>query len=676
MRPNRPQMQKSQGRKWKGLNQPSARSIRGLAVRVLFFCLHLMPAAFAWSAGSRQALWFVSAVLIATAVIWLCEAGGAVRRLMAIALNLSVACANALLAVSYMIQGVGFNIEFFAHANMDTLAIASVALRPLLLVFLAYLLLTAALPMLIGRRSLRRGGIIGVVTVGGVLLNGPVWSFGWHIASNALDAQSALWVPKPDKVARVSLPANTNAAKEPYGLVLIFAESLEASYARPEIFGEDLTEHLSGLSTQGLQFTDMHQVSYTSWTTGALVAAQCGRPMGADDQRHSMLRPFALDARLENTTCMGDVLLRHGYHPVLMAGTSLDFAGIGDFHAAHGFGERLGFDALMAKAGPLAMRKWGKRGEHDNWLLEDDALFALARNKLEDLAAQPRPFVLVLTTMDTHGPTGFPSVRCGSSQGLIAAVRCADRVISEFIEDVRIRHPNTVVALFSDHLVGPGGVESEVMEKLAPHADERRLRFTVWGPNVAPGVIDRPGTHFDLMPTLMDLLGLDAWTEHNLGASLLRHDSPWFSLASPLSLRVVQGLAGVRLRPGDAVAFAPQGPLMEVDGHRILATGKGLSLRDAIFALEIDAEGEVASVRAFPDQAPASVPSNGAAAAFTRWAVGRRIVGVSTNRAFNLEALDGEPAETSFFVGEFGAENFVLAPLHARRTVAWPGAAK
>ena len=56
--------------------------------------------------------------------------------------------------------------------------------------------------------------------------------------------------------------------------------------------------------------------------------------------------------------------------------------------------------------------------------------------------------------------------------------------------------------------------------------DERHLRFTVWAPDAVPETIARPRTHFDVMPALMDFLGLSAWTEHYLGTSLLRSESP------------------------------------------------------------------------------------------------------------------------------------------------------
>lgn len=53
---------------------------------------------------------------------------------------------------------------------------------------------------------------------------------------------------------------------------------------------------------------------------------------------------------------------------------------------------------------------------------------------------------------------------------MLAAARCADRLITAFVRDVRAAHPDVVVALLTDHLAGTSFVDSELMAVLA-HAD-------------------------------------------------------------------------------------------------------------------------------------------------------------------------------------------------------------
>ena len=630
----------------------------GLGARVwIFHGLRLLPAALTLTLDWAYAIfWMASDVVLALAVRWL-WLGGWKGRTAALLVNSASVFANVLLLLSLWLQGAGLNAQFFFHATRETLVWGYEALAPIFYACWSYWLLLSLWPFLFkgGCAWKRRKRFVAVVSVG-LVLNAPVISLAWNAFAYAMEQRNVLLVPKTPKHTIDPAPLQS-----PRNLILILAEGLEATYGLPEVFGEDATPALTALSQQGARFANMRQVSHTSWTVGAMVAMQCGLPVGPAGNFNSVLGGANLDALVPDAICLGDLLAAHGYRTLYMGGASLRFGGKGDFLAEHGFDERYGLRRLRPRLDdPSYVSNLG---------VHDDSLFAFALDKLAELEGGA-PFALALLTLDTHGPFGFPSASCGpnTGEGLLFAIRCADRLLADFIAEVLRRHPSALVVLLSDHLTNFND-----LRRPAPPADLRRLRFTVWGPNIAPGVINRLGTHFDMMPTLMDLLGLELWTEHNLGASLLRHDSPWFSLASPLFLRVVHGLPGVRLRPGDAVAFESEGPMMEMSGHRILATGKGLSLRDAIFALEIDAAGKVASIRAFPNQARAAVPSNGGAAAtFTRWAVGRRIVGVSTNRAFNLEALDGEPAETLLFVGEFGAKNFVLAPLHGRRTVAWP----
>ena len=623
-----------------------------VAVTALHYSLYPLPAATALAFDALYLFWVLSGLFLATAVRWLWAYGGIAAQMTALTLNAATALANLLLAVSLWVQGTVFDLEYFLHADWETLAVASRVTAPLFFGSCAYWLLVSVLPCLLpasGPRPKRRA--IGIAAAVGLCLNAPFLSLGWLGLSEAIAARNAVLVPKPPhrSVAPVRLD-------NPQNLVLIFAEALESAYSRADIFGEDLTPELSALAAQGLQFTDMRQVSRTGWSTGAAVAAQCARGLSWTN---------LADARMRGALCLGDVLAAHGYRNVFMTGTSLEFGGMGGFHLAHGFAEIHGLASLTRQ-----IEGSGRRGqwERSDWGLYDDALFALALDKLADLEGAG-PFALALATIDTHGPRGTPSKSCspaGDAAGLAFAVRCADRLIADFIRKVRTRHPNKLIVLLSDHLAGNVLIDPEVLDRLKPYEDERRLRLQVWGPGLEAGEIDRPGTHFDVMPSLMDLLGMTPWTRHNLGASLMRFDSPWLLHENPDSLRVVRSLPGIQALPGDELTFSPKGPTIELDGKRILATGRGLALRDALFALELDAGGGVAAIRRFPDQGQGL-----GAEAFERWASGRMVIGVSSDSAFNRRAL-GDDAALAFFAGPFGTQHFVVGPLQSRTTVELP----
>ena len=623
---------------------------RRVAVSALYYCLYLLPAATALAFDALYLFWVLSGLFLATAVRWLWAYGGIAGQLTALMLNAASAFANLLLAISLQVQGTVFDLAFFFHADWETLAMASRVMAPLFFGSWAYWFLVSILPCLLpanGHLPKRRA--IGIVAAVGLCLNAPFLSLGWHGLGQAIAARNAVLVPKPPhrNIAPIRLD-------NPQNLVLIFAESLESAYSRADIFGEDLTPALSALAAQGLQFTNMRQVSHTGWSTGAMIAAQCATGLSWTN---------ISDARMRGALCLGDLLAAHGYRTVFMTGTRLEFAGLGNFHGSHGFVELHGLTSLTRQ---LEDARYSRRRERSGWGLYDDALFALALEKLAALEGAG-PFALALATMDTHGPRGFPSKSCapaGDATGLAFAVRCADQLIADFIRTVRTQFPNTLIVLLSDHLTGTVLNDPEVADRLKPHEDERRLRFQVWGPGIDAAEIDRAGTHFDVMPSLMDLLGMKPWVRHNLGASLLRFDSPWFRHENPGSLRVVHSLPGIQALPGDELAFTPEGPMIELDGQRILATGKGLALRDALFALELDASGGVAAIRHFPGQGLG-------AEAFERWAGGRAVIGISSDSAFNRRTL-GAAADLAFFAGPFGTPHFVVGALQSRTTVALP----
>ena len=75
------------------------------------------PPAAASVGGSHHLLWFASSVLLTTALVGLWRNGGIATRIVVGALNLLIAPANVLLAVSFLVEGVGFNLAFFAHAD-------------------------------------------------------------------------------------------------------------------------------------------------------------------------------------------------------------------------------------------------------------------------------------------------------------------------------------------------------------------------------------------------------------------------------------------------------------------------------------------------------------------------------------------------------------------------------
>lgn len=616
-----------------------------------YCALYVAPIAVAVSFNLAYAYWLLSGVGVAALVLWLWGLG-TWHRLTALVVNGVTSFANLLLAASLYVQGVGFNAQFFYHLDGETFAIARQAYALLFFGAWIYWLGLCAVPLSLGwrkadwtearlpRRSMVVAGVVAIAAYA------PVLSFVSFVL--AVDDPQ----PVAQEVATLAIEIEVEALQHPKSLVLIFAESLEATYSRRDIFGDDFTPRLTALAQTGANFGDMREVNNTGSTIAGMVGAMCALPLrspGPWEHLNTVLPN--VDVPLPGVACLGDVLTAHGYRTAFMGGAPLGFAGKGKFLAAHGFAEVYGAADLL----PLLQDPDYRSG----WGIHDDTLFEFAMRKLDALAEGAAPFALTLLTLDTHHPSGLPSASCPDrgreESDMEFAIRCSDRLLTRFIEDVRSRYDDAVVALFSDHLAH----RNELFGTLQKHANSRRLRFSVWGTDVEPVGIGRTGTHYDVMPTLLDFLGFENWLNHNLGASLLRADSPWFGLDKAETTTITQDLPGIRLKLDSEIVFKADGPTIEIDGRRVMATNEGLPLTNAIFALKFDETGDLVEFRdgEFMDEFLAGTDEG-------MW------VGVSTNDRFNAYLVSGEPSKLALFAGCFDADGPVAKPLWWREKLA------
>ena len=612
--------------------------------RAAYCVLHVGPIAIAVSYNLAYAYWLLSGVAVAALVVWLWDLGSW-HRLTAIVVNGATSFANLLLAASLYVQGVGFNAQFFYHLDGETFAIARQAYSLVFFGAWVYWLGLCVVPLILGRRKGRLGTtrlpgqFMAVAGIAAVAAYAPLLSFvSFVLAPDA--PQSTVQEPS---ISTVEI--DLEALRDPKSLVLIFAESLEATYSRQDIFGDDFTPRLTALARKGANFEDMREVNNTGSTITGMVGAMCAMPLRSPmPWKHVNTVLPNVETPMPGKACLGDVLAAHGYRTVFMGGAPLGFAGKGKFLGAHGFAELHGAsDLLPLLEDPDYRSAWG---------IHDDTLFEFATDKLDALADGDSPFALVLLTLDTHHPSGLPSGSCPSrgqeASDMEFAIRCSDRLLSGFIDDVLSRYHDVVVALLSDHLAH----RNELFRTLSGHGNSRRLRFSVWGPDVGPIRVERMGTHYDVMPTILDFLGFQNWLKHGIGTSLLRSDSPWFSLDEQTTTTVTQDLPDIRLEMNSEIVFKANGPTIEIDGHRLVATNEGLTLTNAIFAMQFDEMGSLVGFRD-GESADDFLLETGDAL----W------VGVSTNERFNRRFVDDGPTKLAFFGGCFGADGLVAEPL-------------
>jgi phosphoglycerol transferase len=284
-------------------------------------------------------------------------------------------------------------------------------------------------------------------------------------------------------------------ADKPKNLVLIYVESLEASYNRKDLLGANLIAPLEAI--EGQHFAQFRQAPGTGWTIAALVATQCALPLKRVTLYDENTQGEAVRSFLPNATCLGDILAQHGYRNVFMGGASPTFAGKGKFLHSHGYHEVYGKeDWVQAGALPDQLNGWG---------LYDGRLLAKARIKLQELEAAKQPFNLTLLTVNTHEPNGHLSQRCIARgfHGFAGVVGCTAQHVAEFLEFMEQSGymANTNVVILGDHLA-----RKNPLTKRLGSVPERTI-FNLVLSRHAPIKATDEIVHFDLLPTILALNG-------------------------------------------------------------------------------------------------------------------------------------------------------------------------
>ena len=281
-------------------------------------------------------------------------------------------------------------------------------------------------------------------------------------------------------------------------IIWIYAESLERTYFKKEVFG-DLLANLSVHAEGARRYSSVNQPWGTGWTIGGIVGSQCGLPLvtlGAENVNSlANVQNF-----MPGVQCFGDILKRDGYTLEFVGGASGAFAGKGNFLKSHGFNTIWDREALREKFDDGTH-------ERNQWGYYDDFTFGVLKNRALELHGKGSPFFLNGLTLDTHSPHGFVSPACKSvpsvavTDQITAAIRCSDILLANFIDWFKSSdlYDDTVLVLSSDHLSMPNSLYHE----LSRLSDDRRLIFWMFGKDILSGSVDKEISTFDLGATVL-----------------------------------------------------------------------------------------------------------------------------------------------------------------------------
>ncbi len=299
---------------------------------------------------------------------------------------------------------------------------------------------------------------------------------------------------------------------QPKNLIIVYAESMERTFSEIS-YGDYSFAEMNRLSAQGMEFIGVRQVKNTGWSMAGFVTSQCSIPL----QPLGLLSYNMFDGQesfFAGVDCLSDILAQNQYHTEFIDGGDHSFAGMTPFLKTHQFSAASGIVEHAVVAGDY----------RNGWGLYDDTLLSISTDRVRDLAANKKSYMLSIATIGAHFPTGEPTRSCAEANirqslpQILYAVKCGGFEIERFVTTLREEGllKNTLLVIVRDHLMMKAEFDEELNTK-------DRMNFAVvLGEGIEPKKITRDAAMFDMMPTMLDLLGFELNEGRaGLGVSLL-----------------------------------------------------------------------------------------------------------------------------------------------------------
>lgn len=289
-------------------------------------------------------------------------------------------------------------------------------------------------------------------------------------------------------------------------LVFVIVESLEASFLNAEdgwFYDEELIPEIKKLALENINFSNTDalggalQASGSGWTVAALVAHTLGIPLVLPINGNAYDK---YESFLPTPKGLTDILSEGGYNQRFLMGSDRKFAGRDVLYKTHG--NVTIKDTVYYKASgaiPPDYSVW--------WGFEDLKLYVFARQELEELAAQDKPFNLMLLTADTHHVGGYVCEACGNQfdEQYKNVLACTSRQLYEFIKWIQAQawYPDTTIVIVGDHLYMDGTFIPD-----GKQADRRTLNIYINPAINAIHTKNRTFSAFDTFPSILDAMGV------------------------------------------------------------------------------------------------------------------------------------------------------------------------
>ncbi len=188
----------------------------------------------------------------------------------------------------------------------------------------------------------------------------------------------------------------------------------------------------------------LNMIRGSSWTTASIVANTSSLPLKVN------FNDMFKDNYLSKAYTLGDILHDNGYDNEVISGSNTTFGHIGNYFKSHGDYRIIDKDTLNDYGFKMSKEDIGP------WGFNDKYLFEIAKERLNVLAKEDKPFNLHLITIDTHFMDGFVSDYSTSkyNEQYENSYATTSKLIYDFISWLKNQpyYKDTTIVIMGDHL--------------------------------------------------------------------------------------------------------------------------------------------------------------------------------------------------------------------------------
>ena len=272
-------------------------------------------------------------------------------------------------------------------------------------------------------------------------------------------------------------------------IVIILMESMSSA-----LLGKGYTPVLDSLKTQSLYFSNFYSAGIH--TNHGMTATLYSFPA-------LMKRNLMKGTVTPKRDGLPTVLKQNGWHNLFFMTHEAQYDNMNAFFRTNGY------DEIYAQEDYPREEIVNSFGVSDHFLFD----FALEKlNKIQDI-----PFMATLLTISNHPPYIIPDwFKPTSKDPETQIVEYADWCIGDFLKKVKKEswYDNTVFVVLADHGKLVGTADSELPQSY------NHIPLMIFGAGIQPQEYNQLGMQVDVMPTLLNIIGID-YDYNGFGTDLL-----------------------------------------------------------------------------------------------------------------------------------------------------------